>query len=339
MRLQRMAEGLTGTTIGPYRLDEELGRGGMGIVYRAKDLALRRPVAVKVLAPEFVDDRNARARFQREIESAVAIEHPHVVPVYSAGYEDGSFFLAMRCIDGPDLGRLVDDGGPLPEARALRLVGQIASALYAVHERGLVHRDIKPQNVLVWNAGAPDEHVFLTDFGLARALEETNPITKFGVLGTPGYMAPELHEGRQPTPACDQYALACVAYEVMTGSLPRAERLAEAIQADSSGAISRRTLETIHRALAFEPSERFPDVRAFVMTNTVSNEAFDRSRAISRTIERRSGQDLVHELTQHGLTDEVIAEISDLRKSQVVRMQRQAARKALVGDWPQKQDE
>jgi serine/threonine-protein kinase len=202
-------------TIGNYLLEQELGRGGMGVVYRARDLGLQRFVALKVLAPRLLQDAKARSRFQKEIEFAVAIEHPHVVPIYAAGYEDGQFFLAMRLVRGTDLGEIADQEGPLSEQRVARLVGQIASALFAVHEQGMVHRDVKPQNVLVWNAGQVDEHCFLTDFGIAKALTETVGFTTVGVLGTRGYIAPELFEGGQPTPACDQYSLACLAYQLL----------------------------------------------------------------------------------------------------------------------------
>ena len=125
----------------------------MGAVYVAEDLALRRLVALKVLLPEFAEDSRARERFQREIGYAVAIEHPHVVPVYTAGYEPPHFYIAMRFVRGSDLARLLSAGMPLQEERALRTLGQIASALHAVHEKGLVHRDVKPHNILMWGKG------------------------------------------------------------------------------------------------------------------------------------------------------------------------------------------
>lgn len=212
-----------GAKIGNYILADELGRGGMGIVYAAQDLALKRTVAMKILAPHLLDDATARARFQREIKHAVAIEHPHVVPVYSAGYEDGHFYLAMRYVRGPNLFDLISQEGRLKEARALRIVGQMASALWAVHEVGIVHRDVKPQNVLIWGTGGVDEHAFLTDFGIARALDEVLHLTRSGALGTRGYMAPELFEGGDPSPACDQYSLAVLAYELLTGEPPFSE--------------------------------------------------------------------------------------------------------------------
>jgi serine/threonine protein kinase len=330
---------LIGTTIAvKFELEERLGEGGMGVVYRAKDRALKRTVAVKLLAPHLLQDTAARARFQREIASAVAIEHPHVVPVYDAGYEDGFFYLVMRCVDGPSLGQLLVRHGPLPEERAMRIVGQVASALHAVHERGIVHRDVKPQNVLLWGAGTPDEHALLTDFGIARAIDETRGITRFGVIGTPGYMAPELHKSRSVAPAGDQFALACVAFELLTGRLPfdqdvDGEWVRVAAPLADLAPVSRRVHETIERALAPKPSDRFPSVRAFVMADDTAQQSFERSQAIAEVVAERSSESVVRELhTEHGLTDEAIAEIADLKKSEVLRLKRRAARRAIVGD-------
>jgi serine/threonine protein kinase len=334
-----VSDPLIGVALDQFRIDARLGAGGMGIVYRATDLALKREVAVKVLAAYLLDDAVARARFQREIESAVAIEHPHVVPVYAAGLANGRFYLVMRCIKGPDLGRLVADGGPLAEARAMRLVGQIASALDAMHVQGLVHRDVKPPNVLVWNADASDEHCFLTDFGIAKAMNETHGITKFGVLGTLGYMAPEIRDGKSATPACDQFSLACLAYELLSGRLPFETETLEQVDAPPiplglvAPTVSKRTRDTIERALAPDPSARFPSLRAFVEQAEAAHESFERSTAITQSVRMtRSEAELVDQLhAEHGLTDEAIAEIADLKKSQVLQLRRRAARDALVG--------
>ena len=339
-----MRDDLIGANVGGFVIEEQLGRGGMGVVYRAHEPALRRTVALKLLAPQFLDDATARTRFQREIKHAVAIEHPHVVPVYDAGYEDGYFYLAMRYVGGPDLWRVVKSEGRLPEPRALRLIGQIASALWTVHQQGIVHRDVKPQNVLVWSSGAIDEHAFLTDFGIARALDEVLRLTRAGALGTPGYMAPELVAGGAPTPACDQYSLACLAFELLTGELPfgttgsaatgssnaRPHRLSTAFY--GSG-VSKRVRETIERALSADPADRFPDVRAFVMADEALQESFEDSRAMAETLRRtRTDSDLVTGLQEQGVTDARIAEIADLEKSQVVKLRRKAARRSLVGE-------
>jgi serine/threonine-protein kinase len=290
-----------------------------------------------------LEDSTAAARFQREIKNAVEIEHPHIVPVYSAGYEDGVFYLAMRYVRGPDLWEVVSAEGPLPEPRTMRLVGQLASALFSCHEQSIVHRDVKPQNVLLWNAGAPDEHAFLTDFGIAKALNDAVRITRFGALGTPGYMAPELLNGEAASPASDQFALACLAFELLTGHLPFGEPDASDTQDVQefplpltvyAPGVSTRVRETIERALSPEPDERFPDVRAFVTADEAAHEAFERSNAISETVGKVRGQsELVTGLAlEHGLSDARIAEIADLKKSQVVRLRRQAARRFVIGE-------
>jgi serine/threonine protein kinase len=336
---------VVGDQIDRYELEGELGRGAMGVVFLARDRALKRQVALKILAPQLLEDKTARTRFQREIEHSVAIEHPHVVPVYDAGYDGERFFIAMRYVRGCDLFEIVSDEGPLPEARALRLLGQIASALAKVHETGVVHRDVKPQNVLIWSPDTVDEHSFLTDFGIARALDDVLRITRTGALGTPGYMAPELLEGAVPTAACDQYSLACLAFELLTGDLPFGDGKTEdgtprdlhsspLPMAFYSTKISKNVRETIERALSPDPAERFPDVRAFVTTDAALTEAFEQAAAISETLKHtRTDSEVVSGLfTEHGLTDARIAEIADLEKSQVVQLRRQAARRLLVGE-------
>jgi serine/threonine protein kinase len=337
-----MADALMGIEIPGYDLHREIGRGGMGVVYEATELSLRRKVALKVLSPHLLEDAAARGRFQREISAAVAIEHPHVVPVYAAGYENGLFFLAMRYVRGPDLWEIVHKDGRFPEQRAMRLVGQLASALFDVHEHGLVHRDVKPQNVLVWNAGSSDEHCFLTDFGLAKALDETSGITKIGALGTRGYMAPEVVNGGHATPACDQYALACLLFELLTEELPFPEdedgledRTALKPLPYYAPGVSPRVVEAIERALSDDPLKRFADVRAFVMNNATAQDSFERSQAISETVSgARSESELVERLaTNHGLSNEAVAEVADLAESRVELLRRRAAaRRSLMGE-------
>jgi serine/threonine-protein kinase len=328
---------LVGTTVGHFVLEEELGRGGMGVVYRATDLVLRRPVAIKLLAPELVESTSAKLRFQKEINTAARLEHPHIVPVYNGGLEDDHFFIVMRFVEGPDLARVIELDGPLSEERAVRLLGQIASALYSVHSNGLIHRDVKPKNVLVWNAGEPDEHTFLTDFGLAKALDDVGRVTTAGIPGTPGYMAPELLSGLPPTPASDQYSLGCLAFELITGCLPNdGEELgAEVLRlAELAPRVSARLREAIQRSLAPRPSDRFPDIRAFALQDGTANEAFERAQAITHTVEyARSDSELVEALyTDHGLSDAAIGEIADLEKSRVMLLRRRAARRSLIGE-------
>jgi serine/threonine-protein kinase len=178
----------------------------------------------------------------------------------------------------------------------------------------------------------------LTDFGIAKAIDETRGITRFGVLGTPGYMAPEIREGGPATPACDQFSLACVAFELLSGRLPfeqdtRGDWDDVPIPLSALAPVSKRVRETIERALAQKPGERYPSVRAFVMADERAHESFERSQAIAEVVAERSSESAVNELhTEHGLTDEAIAEIADIKKSQVLRLRRRAARRAIVGE-------
>src|SRR5262245_10359678 len=159
---------LLGTDLAGYRLESVLGRGGMGVVYLATDLRLERKVALKLVAPELADDARFRERFLRESRLAASLDHSHIVPVYGAGETDGQLWIAMRYVQGTDLGALLDKEGPLDPGRALELVGQVGDALDAAHAHGLVHRDVKPANVLVTEEGG-EEHCYLADFGLARS--------------------------------------------------------------------------------------------------------------------------------------------------------------------------
>jgi serine/threonine protein kinase len=337
---------LIGTELGDFRPVALLGKGGMGAVYEAEDLALHRRVALKVLLPEVADDNRARARFQREIDHAVAIEHPHVVPVYTAGFERPHFYISMRLVPGPDLARIVRDGGALEQSRALRILGQVASALHAVHTKGLVHRDIKPHNVLLWEAGSDEEHAMLTDFGIAKALDDTHSLTGLAVIGTAGYMAPEIALGHLATPACDQYSLGCMAYELLSGHLPfegdaaqlRTAHVEQAPVPLSRAAphVSSAVADAVDIALAKDPTQRHADVRAFVRTAKASHDAFRRSEAITRVMtEAARPEEAVGPLSaEHGLSDVTISQLTDLDRTQVVRLRRRQARHALVGRRP-----
>jgi serine/threonine protein kinase len=342
-----MVEGtLVGQELEQYRITDTLGAGGMGVVYLAEDLALRRKVAVKVLPSRLIDDATARARFQHEIERSVSIEHPHVVPVYDAGYDGAHFYIVMRYVDGPDLARLLHDHGPMEERRAMRLVGQISSALYAVHKSGLVHRDVKPHNVLVWDGGQPDEHALLTDFGIAKALDDTTAVTGAGPIGTPAYMAPEVWAGERATPASDQYSLACVAFELLSGRRPfdgdgfglreaHMERTPASLS-DFAPGVTRPVSDAIARALGKSPTRRFPDVRGLVSAATSASESFNRAQAISKAVEGSADtNELVSTLSDnYGLSEGTIAEIADLDRTEVVRRRRRAARRILTGERP-----
>jgi serine/threonine protein kinase len=208
-----------GTTIAGYRIESVLGRGGMGVVYLAEQVALGRKVALKVLAPELASDPRFRERFLRESRLAASIEDPNILPVHEAGESGGALFIAMRYVRGTDLRRLIDEEGPLPPDRVVSVLTQVASALDAAHAEGLIHRDVKPGNVLVV-PGTPDK-VYLADFGLTRRASSDSGLTGTGqFVGTLDYAAPEQFTGEPLTPRTDVYSLGCVAYECLVGEPP-----------------------------------------------------------------------------------------------------------------------
>ncbi len=213
-----MLEG--GDRFGDYRIEAQIGRGGMGIVYRATHLVIDRTVALKLMLPELADDARFRERFIRESRIAASIEHPNVIAIYDAGERDGQLFIAMRYVPGTDLDRILRaHPGGLGVERAVRFVEQTAGALDAAHEAGGVHRDVKPANILV--SGTHDEHVYLTDFGLTRLVEGQTNLTATGAfVGTVDYCAPEQIEGATVGPTADVYALGCVLFHALTGRPP-----------------------------------------------------------------------------------------------------------------------
>jgi DNA-binding beta-propeller fold protein YncE/ABC-type branched-subunit amino acid transport system substrate-binding protein len=204
-----------GMTFAGYRIESLIGRGGMGVVYRAIDLSLERPVALKLIAPELAEDDRFRARFLREPRLAASLDHPNVIPIYEAGEHDGQLFLAMRFVEGRDLGRVLEREGPLPPERALGILAQVAGALDAAHRRALVHRDVKPANVLI----DEDGHVYLTDFGITKQVGGESTDTG-RVVGTLDYLAPEQIRGDPVDGRTDLYALGCVLYECLAGAPP-----------------------------------------------------------------------------------------------------------------------
>src|SRR4051794_4923042 len=203
-----------------YRIVEQLGEGGMGVVYLARDDALGRNVALKLLSPALSDNVQFRDRFVRESRLAAAIEHPNIIPVYEAGESEGQLFIAMRCVQGPDLRRMLAAEGPVAPARAALVVDQVARALDAAHRANLVHRDIKPGNVMI-DRSEGAEHCYLTDFGLTKNIASSSGFTETGqFLGTLSYMAPEQIEGRPLDSRADLYALGCVLFECLAGVVP-----------------------------------------------------------------------------------------------------------------------
>lgn len=255
-----------GAEFAGFRIERTLGHGGMGIVYLAREVRLDRLVALKVIRSELAEDERFRARFRDESRTAASIEHPRVVTVFGAGERDGLIFVSMRYVPGRDLGRLITARGALSPDHAASLIAQVADGLDAVHEAGLVHRDVKPANVLVGDDGPT---AYLTDFGLAKVAASTSGLTATGeVIGTIDYMAPEQIEGRRVDARTDVYALGCVLFHAVTGQVPFPERessskmwahLNEPPPAVGSGDGGRAALDpVIRRAMAKEPSQRFP---------------------------------------------------------------------------------
>ena len=224
-----------------------IARGGMGVVYRATQLALERPVALKVIAAELVEKEGFRERFLRESRLAASLDHPSVVPVYDAREEDGELIVAMRLVEGGDLRKLIEREGPLSPARAVALLSQVADALDAAHAAGIVHRDVKPHNILV-----EGERAYLSDFGLAKAFEETGAGSGASIVGTVEYMAPEQWRGERAGPAADVYSLGCVLYEALTGIVPYARK-----EADTEPEIPEGIDAVIERAVAKDPTDRY----------------------------------------------------------------------------------
>ena len=242
-----------GSEIAGYRIEEQIARGGMGVVYRATHLGLDRPVALKVIARELVDRPGFRERFLRESRLAARLEHPAVVPIYDSRGVDAELIVAMRLIKGGDLRRLIDREGPLPPHRAINLLAQVADALDAAHVAGVVHRDVKPHNILV-----EGDRAFLSDFGLAKALDES-ATSSASVVGTAQYMSPEQWQGQAIGPAADVYSLGCVLYEALTGIPPfhRAE-------AETPPEMPQGVEAAIRRAVATEPGERYASAGALI---------------------------------------------------------------------------
>ncbi|MGH2970191.1 MAG: protein kinase domain-containing protein, partial [Solirubrobacteraceae bacterium] len=263
-----------GDRLRSYAIEELLGRGGMGVVYRATDIRLGRPVALKLLSDKLSRDESFRARFERESRLAAAIDHAHIVPVYEAGAAGGLLYIAMRYVDGSDLAAVLEREELLQPWRALDLVGQLASALDAAHERGLIHRDVKPSNALIARESGR-EHLYLADFGLTKSAGSHSVTATGQVMGTVLYMAPEVIRGEEPTAAADQYALGCVLYECLTGHVPfEGANEAAVIYGHLESpppAPSQRVTGLPHeldaavqRALAKHPNERWPSCSAFV---------------------------------------------------------------------------
>jgi serine/threonine-protein kinase len=210
-----------GEQLAGYQIEEQIGRGGMAVVYRALDLRLGRAVALKVLAPHLGEDEAFRQRFIRESRAAAGVDHPHIVPVFEAGEADGVLFIAMRYVEHGDVRSLLDTEGRLDPSRACEIAAQVAAALDTAHAYGLVHRDVKPGNILLGRASNDADYVYLSDFGLSKHSLTPSTLTSTGqFLGTLDYVSPEQIQGHPVDGRADQYALACTVVEMLTGSPP-----------------------------------------------------------------------------------------------------------------------
>ena len=211
-----MADLEPGSVFAGHRIDGRAGKGGMGVVYRATDLPLDRPGALKLVAGELAQDSGFAERFKRESRLAASLDHPNVIPIYHAGEEDGRLFVTMRFVEGTDLAEVLRRDRRLAPERAVKIIAQVAAALDAAHAAGLVHRDVKPANILMQG-----DHVFLTDFGLSKQAGSGDDLTETGaVLGTVDYMAPEQVQGGIVDARSDVYALGCVLFQMLSGRVP-----------------------------------------------------------------------------------------------------------------------
>jgi DNA-binding beta-propeller fold protein YncE len=288
-----MAELGPGTVFAGHRIEAVAGRGGMGVVYQATQLALDRTIALKVIAAGLLDDQAVRNRFVRESKVAASIDHPNVIPIYYAGEEHGIAFIAMRYVPGDDVRSLVRRIGPLPPERAAHITAQIGSALDAAHTAGLVHRDVKPANVLL----TAEDHVYLTDFGLTKHALSVAGTTKPGHwVGTLDYVAPEQIRGERIDARADVYASGCLLFYMLTGSVPFAREGDEARlwahlsepppkPSEFADGLSPAFDDVIERALAKNPDERYPsagDLGRAAMAAATGRTPQERERLVAK---------------------------------------------------------
>jgi Protein kinase domain len=301
-----------GMEIAGCEIERVIGRGGMGVVYLAHQHKLDRDVALKLITPELAEDEGFRSRFEREARVTAALDHPHVVPVYEAGEDGGALYLTMRHVDGQDLRELIAREGRLEPKRAAEIVSQVAEALDEAHERGLIHRDVKPANVLLEEHDG-DDHAYLTDFGLTKAAESVSGTTKSGQwVGTIDYVTPEQISGEPGDASTDTYALGCVLYEALTGELPYArETDAARMWAHMNDPIpSAREVvpelpkavdKVLERALAKKPEDRFASTGEFGAAAIAAVEG----KTVKSSSKRARRKDAAHEATPSDATTRI----------------------------------
>jgi hypothetical protein len=259
-----------GSEFAGHRIDAVAGRGGMGVVYRATDLLLERTVALKLIAGDMAQDQGFRERFKRESKLAASIRHPNVITIYRTGEEAGLLYITMDFIEGTDFREMLAQRGRLEPRLAATHIAQVAAALDAAHGRGLVHRDVKPANVLIARDGAADPHVYLTDFGLAKQVSSASGVTATGmIVGTLDYIAPEQLLGGPLDARADIYALGCLTYQTITGRVPYPRDTQPAKMwahmnepppsvLDAAPDVPARFDDIVRRAMAKDPNDRYP---------------------------------------------------------------------------------
>ena len=279
-----------------YDVERELGRGGMAVVLRAVERELQRPVALKVMPPQLSLTPQSAERFKREARMTASLDHPNVIPIYRVGDADGLLYIAMKLVDGRAVDDIIRDQGALPVPAVIAIMRGAAAGLAAAHERGIIHRDVKGGNILV----DADGRVLVTDFGIARAMADASLTASGMIVGTPHYMSPEQCAGRPLGPPSDQYSLAAVAFQMLTGSVPfDAESLPGVMQHhfftpapdmnDMRGGIPRQLAAVVRRAMEKKPENRYATTREMV-------DAID---AIPQTAEeRRSGEEMLRSLAR-----------------------------------------
>lgn len=324
-----------------YELDREIGRGGMGIVYKARDRRLKRPVAIKVLPPELAFRGEIRTRFLREAETAAQLSHPNIVPIYSVDERDGIVYFVMAFVDGENLAVRLHQHGPLPPDDVRRVLLEVGRALAYAHERGVIHRDIKPDNILIQRDG----HVMVTDFGIARAVSEGADarLTATGMaIGTPAYMSPEQSMGeREVDGRSDLYSLGVVGYQMLTGEPPFEAQSTPALLVKH---ISERPTPVDERrrgvpvdlsravmlCLEKDPVHRFPDASAFVAaleTGDVPPLPAARSREAGERVQRLAAR----VTPRDGVAVATADELARWREPKVVAFRRKLAPWIVVG--------